>query len=204
LATAAILAASQSYFANGAWDRWTQLRNLLHNRLHMIFFTHTTIIIFTLDKSKDIFTPMSLKKVKSVVSDALKRARQRVKRLEGALDRKEEKIRHLREENERLRQENEKLKGELKAARKPPAWAKPNKSRSKSSKPAKKKGPKKGHKPNKRQRPPEADQEVEITPLACPDCDHKLPKPTKWHDHTQIDIPMIAPSIVTNFKTGWS
>lgn len=147
---------------------------------------------------------MSLNKIKTIVSNALKRTRQKVKRLEEALGHKEKEIRDLREKIDRLQKENEKLKDELKAAHKPPPWAKPNKSRAENAKPKNKKGPKVGHKPNKRQKPPEPHQQVDITPLACPGCDHKLPRPTKWHEHTQIDIPMIADPIVTIFKIGWS
>ena len=41
-------------------------------------------------------------------------------------------------------------------------------------------------------------------PLQCPNCDHSLPEPKKWHSHTQVDIPQIAHPIITNFITGWA
>jgi transposase len=147
---------------------------------------------------------MPIKSIKKKISDALTRTRQRAKRLENTLNQKDKLIEDLKKKNEKLEKENEKLKDELKAARKPPAWVKENKSKAEDAKPAKKKGPKIGHKPNKRRAPPVAEQEIQIIPLACQGCDSKLPEPSKWHSHTQIDIPKITEPIITTFRTGWS
>ena len=147
---------------------------------------------------------MPIKSIKKKISDALTRTRQRAKRLENTLNQKDKRIRDLEEKVEKLRKENEKLKDDLKAARKPPAWVKENKSTSDNANPGKKKGPKKGHKPNKRRAPPPAQQDVEIIPLTCQTCEGELPEPGKWHEHTQIDIPKIAEPIITTFRTGWA
>lgn len=140
----------------------------------------------------------------NIVSNALKKARDVIKRLEQTIAGKNKRINELEEENEKLRKENEKLKEKLQAARKPPSWAKPNTNRGKRDGRSKK-GPKQGHSPNKRTLPEqEPDQSVEITPLVCSACNHDLPKPGQWHSHTQIDIPEISLPVVTEFKVGWS
>jgi len=151
---------------------------------------------------------MPLTKIKSYVSDALKRSRDTVKRLEQSIDRKESENEKLRLKVEHLKRENEKLKDELKAARKPPSWAKSNKNKAKdgTKKASKKKGPKKGHSPNIRKKPTETPhQEIEIIPLTCLGCDNvELPDPGKWHTHTQIDIPEVTKPVITTFHVGWS
>lgn len=135
---------------------------------------------------------------------ALIRERQKVKQLEKTVDHKAREIERLNKEVERLKKYNEKLKQQLAGLRKTPKWAKANKPEDSDGKPSKKKGPKKGHAPNIRERPEKADREVTLTAPNCPCCDESLPSPSRWHDHWQVDIPKLSPTITTKFSVGWS
>lgn len=134
---------------------------------------------------------------------ALIKSRREVKALEESLRRQGQENEKLRNEIERLRQENEKLKKELATARRPPKWAKANRSEQQKKK-AKKKGPKHGHAPHRRTLPNAIDREVGLVPKHCPECKGNLPDPSKWHTHTQIDIPPPSQPVVTRYHVGWS
>jgi len=134
---------------------------------------------------------------------ALIKTRREVKRLEEALRKESGDNEKLRQEIERLKQENEKLRKELAATRQPPRWAKANRS-GQQKKRAKKRGPKNGHAPHPRTLPQVVDREVGLVPKHCPDCQGNLPEPSKWHTHTQIDLPPPSQPIVTRFHVGWS
>lgn len=134
---------------------------------------------------------------------ALKKSRDEIKRLEESLRREGRDKEKLRKENERLKEENERLKEEIRHLRGAPEFVKPNKPIEAKRK-GKKRGPKKGHKPNIRKTPEKIDREVKIIPKHCPDCNNKLPEPSKWHTHVQIDIPPPPPAVVTRYHVGWS
>jgi transposase len=134
---------------------------------------------------------------------ALLKTRREVKQLEEALRQESAEKEKLRKENERLKQEIEKLKKELAAIRRPPKWVKPNRSDEGKKKP-KKKGPKNGHSPNRRTMPQSIDREMALVPKHCPDCQGNLPEPSKWHTHTQIDLPPPPKPIVTQYHVGWA
>jgi transposase len=69
----------------------------------------------------------------------------------------------------------------------------------------KKIGAKKGHKANPRKPiEQEPNQTVVWVPEICLEGHGLLPFPTKWHEHTQIDIPVVQSIIVTKHKVGWS
>lgn len=113
-------------------------------------------------------------------------------------------IERLRRENEHLRKERERLEEEIRQLKGVPDWVKPNKSVAE-ERSAKKRGPKKGHKAHPRKIPERVDREINLIPRECPHCHNKhLPKPTKWHSHTQVDIPPITLPIVTRYNVGWS
>jgi hypothetical protein len=140
---------------------------------------------------------------------ALKRERQKRKLLEESLrrkttelEKKDRELERIKRKNEQLEKELEKLKQELCAKRKLPKWVKSNKSE-KEKKKAKKRGPKAGHSPNIRKVPEKIDREVTLVPKQCPDCEGELSLPSKWHTHTQIDIPAVQKTIVTRFSVGW-
>lgn len=134
---------------------------------------------------------------------ALQKTRREVDRLEESLRRESEENEKLRQENERLKEEVERLKAELSTLRKPPKWVKAGKSEEEKLK-RKKRGAKPGHAPHRRKTPVAIDREVVIFPKNCPNCTGKLPEPSKWHTHTQVDIPPPSKSIVTQFHVGWS
>lgn len=134
---------------------------------------------------------------------ALLRIRREVKRLEESLHKQSEVTEKLRKENENLKKENERLKKELSEIRKAPKWAKAGKS-SEEKKKRKKKGPKYGHKANSRKRPDRVDREVNVIAKSCPCCGEQLPRPHKWHDHDQIDIPPPSEAMTTRYHVGWS
>jgi transposase len=114
-----------------------------------------------------------------------------------------EEIERLRKENEVLKIENDQLKEEIKHLKKP-KWAKPNKNKGNKSE-KKKIGAKKGHKANPRKPiEQEPNQTVVWVPEICLEGHGLLPFPTKWHEHTQIDIPVVQSIIVTKHKVGWS
>jgi transposase len=123
----------------------------------------------------------------------------------------------LEAENEKLRRRNAELEGtisdlikqrdqlqeEIKHLKKP-KWAKPNK-KSATKKDLKKVGAKYGHKVNPRKPvKQEPDQEVVWVPELCGEGNGPLPWPSKWHEHTQIDIPERQKFIVTKHVVGWS
>ena len=112
-------------------------------------------------------------------------------------------VEELRRRVVELEKENSQLKEEIKHLQKP-KWVKPNK-KSAGKEAPNKLGPKKGHKANPRksveQKP---DQEVVWVPELCPEGSGPLPWPSKWHEHTQIDIPVIQNFIVTKHVVGWS
>lgn len=135
---------------------------------------------------------------------ALIREREKTKRLEKTIHDQAKELERLRKENDKQKQKIDKLKQQLSALRKTPQWAKANKAEPPAAKPAKKKGPKVGHKPNIRRRPNKADREVLMTAKTCPCCEERLPPPSRWHAHWQIDIPKVSPKITTKFSVGWS
>jgi len=134
---------------------------------------------------------------------ALIKARREINLLEKSLRKQNQETEKLKEKIGRLEKENEKLKQELRQIRKPPKWAKPNKSEELKKK-AKKPGPKKGHKCHPRKKPEKIDREVNLIGKMCPHCDHKLPAPHKWHEHIQLDVPPPPKIIVTRYNVGWS
>jgi len=134
---------------------------------------------------------------------ALKKARDEIQQLEQGLRRGSQEEERLRQKIERLKEENARLKEEIRQLRGIPEFIKPNKSEE-VQRTAKKKGPKFGHSVNRRKIPEKIDREVKIIPKRCPDCNHKLPPPTKWHTHVQIDIPPPPPAVVTRYHVGWS
>ncbi len=123
------------------------------------------------------------------------------KEFKEELRRKDEEIERLRKENEQLKKDKANLEEEIKQLKKP-KWAKPNKDNKKEKK---KIGAKPGHKPNPR-RPIDQvpNQEVVWVPEICLEGHGVLPFPLKWHEHTQIDIPVVQNIIVTKHKVGWS
>lgn len=133
---------------------------------------------------------------------ALEKTRREVKQLEEALRRKQSELEKAEKKIDRLEKENDKLKKELAAKRQPPKWAKPNKSGEQKAK-AKKRGPKHGHAPHRRTLPEHIDREVALVPTHCPDCNGSLPEPSKWHSHTQVDLPPPPKPIVTRYHVGW-
>jgi len=134
---------------------------------------------------------------------ALPRAKEQIQILEDTVRKQSDKIENLEQENQKIKGENERLKKELAASRKPPRWAKPNKSNGPKKK-GKKLGPKKGHEPNKRKVPEEVDQEIRWFPLICPDGHADLPDPHKWSHHFQIDLPATSQAVTTKHLVGWS
>jgi hypothetical protein len=134
---------------------------------------------------------------------ALIKSRLEVKQLEESLRKQSNKIEKLEKDNERLKKENEKLKQELSQIRQPPKWAKANKSED-AKRAAKNPGAKKGHECHPRKTPDHVDREVKLIASTCPDCNHDLPGPHKWHKHIQIDIPPPSKVIVTRYHVGWS
>lgn len=133
---------------------------------------------------------------------ALEKTRREVKQLEESLKRKQDELEKAEKKIEQLEKENEKLKKELAAKRQPPKWAKPNKTEDQKKK-AKKRGPKHGHPAHRRKIPEQIDREVALVPKNCPDCDGKLPEPSKWHTHTQVDLPPPPKALVTRYHVGW-
>jgi len=132
-------------------------------------------------------------------------------KFEKELRRKDEEITRLREENEQLKKKTEilektkkDLEEEIKQLKKP-KWAKPNLNKGKNKEEKKKLGPKVGHEANPR-KPinKKPDQEVAWVPELCLEGHGPLPFPTKWHSHTQIDIPVHHQFIVTKHDVGWS
>jgi transposase len=132
----------------------------------------------------------------------LEKTRREVKQLEESLRRKQGELEKAQKKIDHLEKENEKLKKELAAKRQPPKWAKPNKTDDQKKK-AKKRGPKNGHVAHVRKVPEQIDREVTIVPTQCPECDGKLPAPSKWHTHTQIDLPPPPKAVVTQYHVGW-
>jgi transposase len=128
------------------------------------------------------------------------------KRSPEELEAENEKLRQrntdLERQNSDLLKERDLLKEEIKHLQKP-KWAKPNKKKVKKS--GKKIGAKFGHKVNPR-RPieQEPDEEVVWVPELCLEGHGPLPWPSKWHEHTQIDIPVQQKFIVTKHVVGWS
>lgn len=134
---------------------------------------------------------------------ALIKSRREIGQLEETIHKQAELVEKLQKRIDHLERENGKLEEELKALRRPPEWVKPNKTEE-GKRRRKKKGPKYGHKANVRKKPEQVDREVNIIPKQCPCCGEKLPKPHKWHDHDQIDIPPPPKPIVTRYHVGWS
>src|ERR1700677_296282 len=126
-----------------------------------------------------------------------------IEELREELRRRDEENELLKKKVTELEKETEKLKEEIKHLKKP-KWAKPNKNKD-NKKEKKKIGAKPGHKPNPRipidQVP---NQEVVWVPEICLEGHGVLPFPSKWHEHTQIDIPVVQNIIVTKHKVGWS
>lgn len=111
-------------------------------------------------------------------------------------------IQRLKSELEKFQNENEKLKEEIKHLQKP-KWAKANKKKFQKDK--NKLGPKKGHILSPRKPVIEnVDQEVMWVPELCLEGHGVLPFPSKWHEHVQIDIPVVQKFIVTKHVVGWS
>lgn len=124
-------------------------------------------------------------------------------KLKKLLDEYQQKILDLEKSKADVENENQKLKEEIKHLQKP-KWAKANKKKTK-AKDKNKLGPKKGHIANPRKLVHEdIDQEVMWVPELCPEGAGILPFPTKWHEHTQIDIPESYKVIVTKHIVGWS
>jgi transposase len=146
---------------------------------------------------------MSEKKGHPSQGRALQRAREEIKRLENNLRNEGRDKANLRRENERLKDQVSRLKEEIRNLRGVPEFIKPNKPEG-VEKVAKKKGPKFGHSANRRKLPERIDREVKIIAKRCPDCNHKLPPPAKWHTHVQIDIPPPPRPVVTRYHVGWS
>ncbi len=121
--------------------------------------------------------------------------------LKEKLRESEKKIQDLEKEVDQLKKENEQLKHEL-LAKKKPHWAKPNLSKGRKKK--KKIGAKKGHEAHVRKPVGnECDEEVTWVPEIC--TKHgDLPFPSKWHEHSQIDIPVFQPIVITKHVVGWS
>jgi predicted nuclease with TOPRIM domain len=140
---------------------------------------------------------------KNANQKALPRAKEQIKILEETVRKQSEQLEKQRKRIRQVENENERLKKELAAARQPPKWAKPNKSK-KEKKKGKKLGPKKGHKPNKRKIPEQADEQVRWFPLICPESKTELPEPHKWHSHYQIELPCVTAPIITEHLVGWS
>lgn len=142
-------------------------------------------------------------------SKALLRERSKRKILESTINKKDselerlkKEIEKLRKKNEKLENENEKLKQELAGKKaKKASWVKTNKPED--GKPGKKLGPKKGHKANKRTIPEKIDREVVLRPEFCPNCESEVSLPTRWHTHTQVDIPLNRKTITTQYNVGW-
>ena len=140
-----------------------------------------------------------LSKIKSLTS--------KIEELESENNNLKKESDNFKKESDSLKRENERLKKELASIRKPPKWVKENKEESSHKNPVKRKkkrGPKKGHQPVARYRPDEWDEEIEVIPLLCPHCKTNLPKPHKWHDYFQKDIPEPIEPIITKYNTGWS
>src|SRR5665213_2391528 len=110
-------------------------------------------------------------------------------------------IERLREEVGDLKKKVDELEKEL-AAKKKPQWVKPDLNKGK--KKLKKIGAQKGHEAHVRKPVgDEFDEEVTWVPEIC--TKHgDLPVPSKWHEHTQIDIPVFQPMVITKHIIGWS
>lgn len=120
----------------------------------------------------------------------------RVRRERDEWKRKAEQWKRKYEKAEKQKQEIEsELKDLQLLFRKPlqPAWAKSQATslREQGVKaPPKKMGPPRGHAPHVRKVPGPVTREVELIPRQCPHCNHSLQaKPSRWHTHTQIDLP---------------
>jgi len=133
----------------------------------------------------------------------LKRAKEEIKSLEDSLHKQSIDLEKALQKIDKLRQENERLKEEIRNLRGTPDWVKPNKTEE-AKQSAKKLGAKKGHSAHPRKMPEHIDREVKVVPKKCPHCDNdELSAPSKWHTHTQIDIPPITNPIVTRYHVGW-
>lgn len=135
---------------------------------------------------------------------ALNGAKETIKILQDSLRKQTSELEKVRRENGQLKEENERLKGEIRnLLGVVPDWVKPNKTEE-AKRAAKKLGAKKGHKAHPRKVPEHIDREVKVIPKKCPKCGNDdLPDPSKWHTHTQIDIPPITEAIVTRYHVGW-
>ena len=152
--------------------------------------------------------------LQSMQIDELDSENKRLKKEKEHLDKKheqleerygqlEKKYEQLEKEHKPIKRENERLKKDLLSARKPPKWAKENKKEGR-KKCSKKRKSNREHKPSVRKRPEQWEQEINITPLGCPNCTTCLPKPHKWHEHFQKDLPEPKKPITTRYIVGWS
>lgn len=125
-----------------------------------------------------------------------------IERLKSELDKYQSENEKLKKETEVLKEESDKLKEEIKHLQKP-KWAKANKKTFKKDK--NKLGPKKGHIANPRKKVTETiDQEVVWVAELCPEGHGILPFPGKWHEHVQIDIPVVQDFKTIKHVVGWS
>lgn len=133
-------------------------------------------------------------------SQELEAENEKLKRRVAELEQKKS---DLEKERSDLLKERDQLREEIKHLQKP-KWVKPNK-KSVSKKQRNKIGAKNGHKANPRKPvEQEQDQEVVWVPELCAEGNGPLPWPSKWHEHTQIDIPAQQKFIVTKHVVGWS
>jgi transposase len=149
------------------------------------------------------------------VEEQNSRLRERLRRRDVDIDKLRSDVERLRKEkdklertNEKLRREKDELEKEIKEMRglKRPHWAKPNKNPvlAVGQKKVKNKlGRPKGLAPNIRTVPANPDFEIDLVPKSCPKCRSKVAKPTKWHSHTQIELPEPAKAVVTKYNIGW-
>jgi transposase len=121
--------------------------------------------------------------------------------LPESLNEAQAEIERLRQEVDQLQKKVDELEKQL-SAKKKPHWAKPNLNKDKRK--SKKIGAKRGHPPHVR-RPvrEEAGEEVTWVPEICM-MHGDLPFPSKWHEHSQIDIPVFQPIVITKHVVGWS
>lgn len=143
------------------------------------------------------------------------RLRERVRRKDVDLEKLKSENEKVRRENEKLKRENEKLRRkngelekEIQEMRKTrrPHWAKPNKNpvlEVGGKKRNKKLGRPKGLAPNIRRAPENPDYEIDLVPKSCPRCRSKVGRPSKWHSHTQVELPEPAKVVVTKYNIGW-
>ena len=155
---------------------------------------------------------VSLSEQNSRLRERLRRSKLDIEYVEAEKHELEDEVEQLRKQNAELHHENDRIKSELDFLRqqlRPRATQDPERKllsqvRQEKNEPPKKIGAKPGHAPHKRVVPTKIDRHVKIVPDHCPNCNRRLPEPSLWQSHTQIDLPDAVKPITTQYHVGWS